>query len=100
MLTDQEIREEAGKYVDVKVPLRIKDYSAHTKRVYNAFIAGANLLKSELEKWKATAEGNEIIAIARGKAITDLQKEIESWKQRLSDCEDMQQKSGREGKIK
>lgn len=35
-----EVEVEAKKYAGIKVPLRVKDYSAATKRVYEAFKAG------------------------------------------------------------
>lgn len=38
----EEIIKAADEYVGVKVPLRIRDYAAHSKRVHKAFIDGHN----------------------------------------------------------
>lgn len=48
---NKNLKEAAEGYADVKTPLRIKDYSSQTKRVYNAFIAGAEHTASLVDEF-------------------------------------------------
>jgi hypothetical protein len=47
--SSEDVEELAKKYADIKQPLNVKDYSASTKRIYNAFKDGYATSKEDLE---------------------------------------------------
>ena len=58
-----EVIKKADEYVGVKVPLSIRDYQAHTKRVHKAYLDGYQLALASLSTDAIGEEGkDELVA--------------------------------------